>query len=303
MAASRGYTDTVIHYFYGEDTYGAAQALQTLVEKHGARVRYLDKESLEERPLRLWLEQAQGNLFDQEIIVLRDPTRLPASLQASIVAAISTQPKVTFVLWDREKVDRRTALFKAVLPLAQHFPAWPRERLARWLTEEASRQQETISPTLAFNLVDSYGPDRWRLKNELEKYLLLAPQQREVQQFKENGYLVGNVWQVADELLAGRTSLAVKNIEKLVEGGVHEVQILSALAYQFRVLLLLNLHGTKAKLSAFVVQKNLAKAKKFTTAQLMEILVRILAVDSKIKTGAASARTALLLSAITLSRS
>jgi DNA polymerase III delta subunit len=80
----------MVYYFWGEDTFGARQAIGELALTQKCSVQWLDKTQLEEKSLRQRLEES-GGLFGKSLLVVRDPSQLPAHLQKMLVEVAEEQ--------------------------------------------------------------------------------------------------------------------------------------------------------------------------------------------------------------------
>lgn len=301
----------MLFYFYGDDTYQARQAIADLAAEGHATIRWLDKEEAATRPLAEVVGQSQG-LFGRYLPVLRDVSTWPVVLQEAALNSLerATAPSV---LWDRLAPDKRSSLFKRLKPHAREFPRSSPAALISWLHAEAGNRHGKIDAPAARLLIEHVGPDRWRLLIELEK-LLLAADTVTVAEVSEHvpAAASAEIFPALDALAQRDQATALKNIESLLDSGHGELYVLSMLAWQFRILLLVK-RGSTQNLSAaaiakthrlhpFVVEKNLTASRAWSASELLEALTAILASDFAIKQGKTDARTALLLLVLRLSQ-
>ncbi len=297
----------MITYFYGEDTYGAWQAIIDLAREHAATLRSLDREDLEKQHLGIWLEQSSGGLFGKDLIVIRDPATFPKALQQAIAETLKKMPAALGVLWDREEVDRRAGLFKFLTPYAKEFAHLDQMALERWLAEEAKKRHVAIEPAAGRLLIERVGFDRWQLASELEKLSLQhhTITAEHVQRTVPEGSGQAQIFQMLDAMTRADAPSTMRQLDTLLTAGHSEFYILSMLAYQFKTLLAIR-RGIDQGLATpaiakeegihpYVVGKQLSLARSFARSQLLNNLTKVMATDFAIKQGKVDARTALLM--------
>jgi len=299
----------VIHYFYGEDTFEARRAIDELASEEGAKLRWLDREDLESKSLVEWLGQGVG-LFGKELPVVRDGNRLPTHLQEQIWQSVE-QSVASGVVWDRGKVDKRSAWYKKLRGEGKEFTQPSFGEVKEWLVLEGEQRGGEVEESAAQMLVGRLGVDRWRLTSELERLLLTAKVvTKEMVEESVPEKASAEIFMMLDALTEGDKKLAMQQVEDLLEGGESEFYVLSMLAYQFRTLLAIRLaidHGVAQReiareggLKPFTVNKNYGQARNFSAAYLREALTRILATDFAIRQGSVDQRTALLMLVLSL---
>ena len=299
-------------YFFGADTYAAREEVQRIAEQQQAEITWLDAEAFKEQSAADALAP-QGGLFGGTVTVVRDPSALPKSVQEDIIAAL--QAGASAVLWDRTSPDKRSKLWKAVKAEAHEFPPLPASQLVEWLMDQAAEQAGAIEQPAAEELLRRVGENRWRLLHELSRLLLLSNEQpitRSLVAEHVDEQAEADIFPTLDALVRGNQAEAITNIETLLAEGQSEFYILSMLAYQFRVLLLIadgkangqsdQAISRQGKLHPFVVQKNGSVAQRFSVKELRDVLTKIMATDVAIKQGKIDARTGLMMLTLGLAR-
>ncbi len=298
-------TESGTHYFYGEDTYRARQAIDNLALEHEARVRWLDQIDLEERTPGELLGRGSRGLFGQELLVIRDVADMPVSLQGDIVAALE-RGSALCVLWDRIRPDKRSATYKKLQEKGRVFD-WPQPaEAAQWLMAQAEQRGGSVDEAAAHMMVERLGVDSWRLVTELEKILV-------VHEHVTVDYVAAAVPQapaaemfaMLEALTRGDLEQAVASVEILLGAGNSEFYILSMLAYQFRTLLAIRRGIDRGQgqaevaraggLKPYSVQKNYSHARRFSASYWRTALTRILATDFSIRQGKVDQRTGLMM--------
>lgn len=293
----------MVQYFFGPDTYGARLALAELAGALPARLRFLDKDALEKTNLADLLAQSKQGLFGRELLVARDPSLFPESLQEVLVAAHKKHPEAEWVLWDRAQPKKKTSLWKTFQKSKREFPYLASGALVDWLRVEAKKQGSVLERAAGQELVSRAGQDRWQLLAELAKLCVLhASITREhVRESVIQTEAEANVFQMLDALARGDAATAMEQLTSALAGGESEFRLLALLAYQLRVIFLVA--GAKAQtakeiaaevgLHPFVVEKNMRLARRLPPSLATDMYTRLLATDFSIKQGIVDARTGL----------
>lgn len=302
-------------YFYGPDTYAAREAIEKLAREAKAHIRFVDREQLEEKHISDIVAGSRG-LFGTDMVVVRDPSSLPKHLQEVVVAYIKGEGAAAqWIAWDRSSPDKRSILWRVVKPYAHEFPQMSLRELSAWLVSLGKDWQGSVEVRAAEMLVARVGMDRWRLTNELQRLLLVADGVVDVALVEREHRAVesAEIFATLDALVTGNEPRALASVELLLVEGQSEFYVLSMLAYQFRTLLLiragidqgssLSAIAQEAKLHPFVVEKNMAAARRLPLSGWRDIVTRILATDFAIKQGRVDARTGLLMLMMVLSKS
>jgi len=298
-------------YYYGEDTYGARQAIDVLAREEGTRIRWLDRDDLEEHAPAEWISRGSQGLFGREMLVARDVSNLPVGLQDDLLKALAAAPRTLCLLWDRGRVDKRSKLYRAVKSLAREFRLLEPSVVVQWLQEEAARRGGKVTDDAAQVLVERVGVDRWRLISELEKLLIVSDEvTRESVVSSVPVAPSAEIFTVLDSLVRGDKARVVGGVKLLLQEGNNECYILSMLAYQFRTLLTIRIGIDQGQsegeivrsgpLKPYSVSKNFRHAQGLSRSYLRAALAKILATDFAIRQGRVQARTGLLMLVIGL---
>lgn len=290
-AGGSGYVG--VAYFTGEDTYAARQAIEALAKEKKARIEWREAEELRRLPAQEWVGQG-ASLFGVTLTVLKDVQRLPASLQEQLVTLLTDG-----VVWERKSPDRRSRVWKQWGKQAQLFTYPPPSELTTWLVAAAKKKGSEITPAAAQRLIEHYGFDRWRLLTELEK-LTVRNDTIELKDLEEwLGQTETSIFAALEALALGKAGSALAQFERLWEAGESELYVLTMLAYQFRVLAAIKT-GDTADFKPFVIQKNEARARRWSRAAAVAGLTKILATDFAIKQGKMDPRTGVTMLVLSL---
>lgn len=295
----------MIHYFFGPNTYTARQAIADIAQQAQAHIVWLEPADLDAQSLSARLGQGASNLFGRQLLVVRDPSRLPRVTQEAISRLAPARPARPLILWDRGLPDKRSALWRALRPYARECSWLPQPALADWLAGEAKARSVVLEPAAGALLLTRLGADQWRLASELAKLSLLGSPitAAQVEAAVPVGTVETEVFALLDAVAGRQISLAGQQLARLLEAGENELYILSMLAYQFRTLFLIQSgQAGQAGLHPYVVGKHAANAKRFSAAQLHDALAKILATDFAIKQGKIDPRTGLTMLTLGLVR-
>lgn len=298
-------------FFYGEDMYAAREALTELAAQRQAELVWYDAEDLAARSVEAMLDQG-ASLFGRRMNVVRDPSRLPKSVQEQL-AGVVQRGQDTSVLWERGIPDRRSQLWRVLRQHAQEFAPLSLAELQSWLIDMAGQRGGTLDRVAAGLLVERVGLDRWRLLHELERLLLSGvPVTAELVAAEIAVLPETEVFALLEAIGRGEGRAAGRHLVDLLAGGAGELYILTMLAYQFRTLLVVQVGlaegrseqelARAARLHPYVVQKNMGLARRLSQVAVRGALTRILATDTAIKNGTVDARTAVVMLVLGLVR-
>lgn len=295
-----------IHYFYGEDTYAAREAVDNLAEKEEAELRWFDNNDLVEYGSAYVAMQGSGGLFGKEILVIRDPGEMASSVQDELVIALKSVKGGQYVLWDRNKPKRRLKVYKEFGRQGRQFTMPDIRTLSSWLVELAKEKQVQLGFEAARLLIDRVGLSRWELILELEKLSLVKDIITEDDvKAAVSASAQAEIFSTLDALARGERERAIEAIKILLEDGNGEFYILSMLVYQFRTLFAIRSGIDRGKkqfdvvretgMKQYAVQKNWDLAKKQPAVFWRSALTRVLATDFAIRQGRVDARTGVLM--------
>lgn len=295
----------MIHYFFGVNTYNAREAITKLAKEHNARITWLDREDLERQSLAQRVSQGAGGLFGRQLLVVRDVSRLPKTMQEEISRLTEVKTIGPLVVWDRTAPDKRAALWRSLKPYGKEFVPLPEPALRSWLLAEAKARGVSLEAESAALLITRLGPNQWRLGHELDKLSLLANPitAAHVSDAVPMGTVEAEVFTLLDALAANQGERALQQLENLLRSGEQELYILSMLAYQFRTLFLIRAGQAQAAgVHPYVIGKQAANAQRLSAKQVQDILAKILATDFAIKQGKIDPRTGLTMLVLGLAR-
>lgn len=304
----------MLHYLYGEDTFGARLRVTEIVGD--TEVRWVDKQAIADFPVYQWLDQASGSLFGAIIVVARDPSGYLQAYQEDLVTTIDAlhAAAAPIILWDRTSPDKRSKLFRGLKPYGQEFPGFAADQVRQWVGAEVQRRGMRMDAQVIAMLVSAVGVDRWRLSSELDRLELLgiSVTMEHIIEHVAATEVDAQIFTLLDALVAGDQQKTMRMLEDFWVSGESEFYILSMLAYQFKTVLAIrqgidsgmqpDAVARSAQLNPYVVKKTWNIAQKISVVECLQVLSRVLATDFAIKQGKVDARTATIMLTLTLVR-
>jgi DNA polymerase-3 subunit delta len=263
----------MILFLFGEDTYSSHQKLAQI------KAKFIDA-SLGDTNLSV-ADCADKDLDITQInqMILAMPflakTRLVViknllsdgkkKLQEQFIELLPKIPETTvLVIYESEKVDRRTALFKTLIKTkttkntseeslqaggspprrcsiqAQEFKSLEPYELKKWIIGEVEKQGGTIDNLAIDKLIEYIGNDLWRLSNEISKLISYKLQATSSDvELLVRPRVVANVFDLIDAIGAKNIKKAQNELHKLTDSGQNELYIHTMVVYQFRNLLII----------------------------------------------------------------
>ncbi|MDA0988522.1 MAG: DNA polymerase III subunit delta [Chloroflexi bacterium] len=219
----------------------------------------------------------------------------------SLVEYIPTMPPSTDLVLLDGAIRRGNVLLTRLSPLGQarEFPSLSGTGLTRWVQERAASMECTISREGVRLLAELVGGNLWTLNNEIEK-LSLYCKCRTVED-EDVRLLVSfvkemSVFNAVDAILEMKYSDALRTIRHLMEDGATGSYIVSMVARQVRLLLLVKdmelrkvpqaQMGARVGLNSdWVLNKIREQGRRYSVAALESLHRGLLETDLAIKTG------------------
>jgi DNA polymerase-3 subunit delta len=200
-----------------------------------------------------------------------------------------------------EAVDKRRKIFRAVKEVGQavEFTFLRRPDLARWLAKRAGRDGKRFAPEAVDALLAIAGSSLQVLAGELEKIVNFTGN-REIITIEDIRQVVAcrveeNIFAVVDAIAGRQCRAALNGIRELLAAREPPQRILSMVARQFRLILLVrellqegyqekDLAG-QIKLHPYAARKALGQSHNFSRPLLEGILEELLDIDVSVKMG------------------
>jgi DNA polymerase-3 subunit delta len=173
-----------------------------------------------------------------------------------------------------------------------------KSNLKKEITLELKRNNKTINPILAEELIHNLNQDHFKVLNEIRKLGLYAPKDEITQQdIKDLVRFDANisVFKLMDDLSSKQIKRCIDTLNDLSESGEDLMMILHLVMRQIRLLLSikylkaqsLNVSdiSKKAKLQPFIVKKLMMQVENFSSQRLKALITNLLEIDANIKRG------------------
>lgn len=311
----------MFYLLHGEDEFSRAETLAHLKEKAGEpTVVELNTTVLDGR--KITLPELKGAcdalpfMSERRLVIVEGlltwlaegegKGKLPKAKQEFLKGLLEYLPQVPpstrliFVESTTIKPDHPVyRLAQAEEAYIKEFPLLKGEKLAQWVRQRVKSKGGEISPAALQTLVTFVGNDLRLLNQEIEKLLTYLGRARPIEE-EDVRLLVSyvqeaDIFEMVDALGQRNSSLALKLLHKLLEGGSAPLALLGMISRQFRILiqvkeleeegLSLSAIAQKLGLHQFVVQKVARQARNFAMEQLERAYDCILETDWAIKTG------------------
>jgi DNA polymerase-3 subunit delta len=214
--------------------------------------------------------------------------------------ALKEIPETTIlVLIEEEKIAKNATIIKRLSKIGQvkNFEQ-SKSELKKSLIKELSKNEKTINPILADELVSNLNENPYKILNEAKKLSLYTEgneiTKTEIQQLVRFDAHT-SVFRLMDDLSTKQTQKCINTLQELSESGEDLMMILHLVMRQIRLLLsikYLKAQGLnafdiakKAKLQPFIVKKLVMQVENFPARKLQVLMTKLLEIDSKIKRG------------------
>lgn len=250
---------------------------------------------------------------------LRDPgivTRFPTEATLVLLsetklaarARRSTRPKAA----EAAPVDL-AGVVEAAGGSIEHITKLSPQELPGWIAARATLLGAEVAPDAISELAAAAGADTERIDNELAKLVAFAGGAKvtgaDVRALVP-GAIETDVFKLTEAIVRRRTGEAIGRLNRLLEGGQAEQQILALLLWQFRILLFASAMRTHADAermakairssSSYSIEKWQAEARTVSRARIVRAYEAIYATDLAIKTGRTDPETAMTLCVLDL---
>lgn len=297
-----------VFLLYGEDTYLSKQKLDSIKQ------RYLDA-SLGDTNLAVidgetatidqFLRQLYAMPFlakNRLVVVANLLTKGSLTIQEKLRAELKNIPQTTVVVfYEQGNPPSSNKLFGALnLPKqTQAFNPLNPSQLTRWIRDQALKSGATLDHQAVTALVQSIGPDLWRLHNELTKLTLYTKTiaADDIANLVELP-VQANIFRLLDSVGARNSVAAFQELSQLLKKGEPGLYLLAMVYRAIRTIVLAkSSHQQAAALGVhpYVLQKARRQAANFNTQDLKQLYRLLAKLDAAIKIGTIEAETAVAL--------
>jgi len=295
-----------IYLIYGEDTFRSRQKVQAIKARY--RQKFADLEIINLDGDSVSFEELESKLFAYAMFVNRKLviisgflSQAPRKLQEQLAGRLDDIPDSTItVFYEQGSPDRRLLLFKNLNRpgFSEQCKLLTQIELVPWIEAHVVQHQGTITREAAQQLALWFGPDTWRIHQEVNKLLtldpIIGPEALAKLTVPE---AQGNIFELLDALASGNRLAATQKLTDLVGSGQPLLQILSTIATAIRNLLLVKQSiedspfitsfqvARTLELHPYVVTKAFRSVRSVDRSELVRKLELVGLIDQKIKTG------------------
>jgi DNA polymerase III subunit delta len=168
------------------------------------------------------------------VAILTAVDKMAAGGQNKLESFLSRIPEYSVLAMTATKTDKRLKLFKRLVGekdvhAFEHTPYKPDEA-TRMVAKFASDKGKQISAPVAAVMVDTFGPDAYRLENEVEKLSLYIADRTEIEKkdlaFSSGFDRVETAYDLPDLIFKGNLKEALKLARTALASGIAEMQML-----------------------------------------------------------------------------
>lgn len=240
-----------------------------------------------------------------KIVAVTDADQIPSDVLDRLVRWLEENEKANCLALFFLKLDRRLKSTKKLMSLSFEIKCdnLQGEALVRWVNDYLSLQNKKISRTTLMEFLARTGNDLNFVKNELDKLVLYALDQKTISQSDVEAVTAiapgqleqGAVFSMVEAIAAKNTSLALDILNKLLDAKEPALRILPLIDRQLRLLLAAKTRGSLSISNAakvmgesqdFALRQAQKHHEKFTLDQLYQGLKSIIVTDSDLKFGA-----------------
>lgn len=283
---------------YGENSFGVRRRLNDLINaftnKNGELA--LEKFDAEESETQSIIESIKALPFlsPRKMVVVRNGAG-NSEFAGQIEQIIGSFPSSTDLILYEPKIDKRSSYFKMLQKHTklENYPNLDKAKLAKWLVDEAKKQNSKLSLADASYLVERLGENQEMLFNELSK---LAIYDSDIS--KENINLLteptpqSKVFDLLDAAFGGQKSKALELYADQRAQKVEPAMILAMIGWQLRLMSFVKLAGSRkptqiakdSGVNPYPLNKARALASKISDKELKGMVDKAAEIDIKSKT-------------------
>jgi DNA polymerase-3 subunit delta len=232
-------------------------------------------------------------LSARRLVVVRD-LGANKELADSIVAIAASVADTTDLVIVESHLDSRSKYLDNLKKVAEirEFTHLQGEELVNWVIEQTRKLGGQIDRRLAAALIDRLGVNHQLLASELTKLILYQPQitAETIQQLTARSPQ-SSVFAMLDAAFNGDVAQALALYREQRALGMEPAAILGMIVWQLHILNIIKAAGamspnqiaTEAKLSPFVVRKNLNAARRISSQKLTHLLNLTIETDKLLK--------------------
>jgi len=301
----------MILFLYGDDTYRSRAKLRELREKFLAEV---DPQGYN-LSVFLGAESQAGKITDalmsapfmarKRMVILEMASDLDGNDEEAFLQIVESAlaSETIFVVWEEglDKKQLKHPLYKILQksPYVMPFDLYSEAEIAGWMSKKFQDAGLEINAQALAYLSLSVGQDLWKAASETKKLIAYLKAQKAsvctpaMAQNLVSGGVKDDIFALVDAVSAGRRKQALQRLHSQIEAGSHELEIVSMLSRQYRLLqrikdglkkgLSPDAVAASEKIHPFVVKKMSSSARAISDDAIQAAYRQLLEVDVGIK--------------------
>ena len=244
-------------------------------------------ERFEKQPRRAKKRNKKSQDVDEDIVSFaRIIENKPGSTELVVVAGTLSGGNSLLEILDKNIENRA-------------YPLLAGAKLTEWIARLVHSKGGVITPDAAQMLSRQIGSDLWTMCNEIEKLVLYTDGDKITSETINRMVSItpeANIFHMIDAVVAGRSSVAELELEKLLSNGISPSQVINMLARQIRMIAISQDMLTSGFKDSdirkrlgikhdFVMQKILQKTRVFNLHAIYSFYLQLVKAEMDIKTG------------------
>jgi DNA polymerase III subunit delta len=296
----------MISYVYGENSFMIREIVRTMTleytKEHGDfGLEILDASEIDIAAINLALTQIPF-LVTKKLVIMSEGSALQPMVE-SIEPLIRSLPEEIDVVITDAKPDKRTKLFKLLLPHARECLQPKGTELVRWVAARARHYGGQIDVLDAEYLIERTGTDQNRIDTDLQVLTLSADESVQPVMIDRASIdncvaplLQASIFDVIEAVFSGRQKLAEQRVRALLTMGVQPLEILAMIGWQLHILAIMvagrNISDAdvarQSKIHPYVLSKSRTVSRRLDKDMIERFLGAVAKAEDSIKTSSLS---------------
>ncbi len=242
----------------------------------------------------------------RRLVLVTEAEKLKDSDQESLLNALKNISPRGVLILVAEDLDHRKRFYKALRDMncVAEFPKLKGVALEQWAESFVRRQGYRISSSAIRKIVELAGSDLQSLASELEKLLLYAGKEKNIQDSAIDDLVRAsrqhNIFELIGALGRRDRNGALRSLANLLSMGEHPLVIVTMMARHCRQILIAREYLSKgssprdiaiaAQIPSFILDQFLSQARAADSAIVQEMYIRLADIDRRLKSSSGDGR-------------
>ena len=285
-----------IYLFYGDEDL----LLQNKVRQLSAGASNVEQIDANASSLEVIVSALQTQqLFCNDKLLIINDLDLKTNIWDELAPVLQAVPVGITVILCASFLSKRSKIYKLVEKIGEvcefkSFAPWEQDQVVSWIVRQAKSLGKEIDRVAAITMQDICGSNLRKLGSEIDKLITYVGERKTISQ-EDVGKLASpgeiSVFALSDAVANKELKNALAAFRLLYRNQVAYFQVLSLLANQFRIMLLLKSEKNTIKIAQvlgtkpYFVNKCQRSAARYSEAELRRNLELLLEADLKLKSG------------------